>query len=100
MKSSNGNGSASTPGMASFLPKPATPAGAIVPCRRTVVLPEVLVAGVAQLAVAFTTRVTRAYRMTVGLPPEFGPLNTSVQPVKFDGGAVDVLPLTAVAGDR
>ena len=98
MKSSSGSGSASITGTVSFLQKPATPAGAIVPVRRTVVLPEVLVAGLAQLAVRWHQG-HRAYRKTVGWR-EFGPLNTSVQPGKFDGGAVDVFPLTAVAGDR
>ena len=68
----------------------------IVPFSTVLVLPEVLVAGFAQLGVPFGVRVTRANRMTVGLPAALvGPLNVSEQPLKFDGGAVDTLPLTA-----
>ena len=82
-------------GVTSFFPKSATPALVIVPFRVTLVLPEVLVAGVAQLAVPFGDQRHPREQDVVGLPATGGPLNTSVQPLKFDAGAVDARPLTA-----
>ena len=100
MKSSSGSGSWSIPGTVSFLPKPATPAFAIVPVRRTVVLP--LTVGRRGRAVGGSVgdqghpRVQDDRRVATRV----GPLNTNVQPLKFAAGAVDALPLTAVDGDR
>src|SRR5262245_57131789 len=88
-------------GTVSFFPKSATPALVIVPFRVTLVLPEVFEPGLAQLAVPFTASVTLVNSTTVGSPlAVFLPRNASTQPLKFDGGAVDARPLTALGGDR
>src|SRR4029078_1730080 len=84
-------------GTVSFLPKSATPAFVSVPFRVTLVLPEVLVPGLAQLAVPFCTRVTLVNSTIVGLAPEGTPLNAATQPGKFDAGAVDAVPVPTSA---
>ena len=67
-----------------------------VPVSTTAVLPPVLVAGLPQLGVPFTVKVAFANRMTwVALF-----LNTRLQPGKFEGGEVEIVPLTALNGDR
>ena len=73
----------------------------IVPFRVTLVLPDVLFAGLAQLAVPLTASVTLVNRISVGSPcAVFLPRNANTQPLKFDGGAVEARPLTALGGDR
>src|SRR5262245_4003260 len=97
VKSSSGSGAVSMFGTVSFLPKPATPAFVSVPFSVTLVLPDVLLPGLAQLAVPLTARVTRVNSTIVGLPPEGGPLNAATQPGKFDAGAVDAVPVPTSA---
>src|SRR5262245_41940237 len=92
-KSSSGSGAVSTFGTVSFLPKSVTPALVSVPFRVTLVLPAVLLPGLAQLAVPLTARVTRVNNTIVGLPPEGFPLKAATQPGKFDAGAVDAVPV-------
>ncbi len=70
MKSSSGSGAVSMFGTVSFFPKSVTPAFVIVPFRVRLVLPEVLLPGLAQLAVPLTARVTLVNSTIVGLPLE------------------------------